>query len=98
MSAYGLAYPSDVYSVLGELSAAVSKLPQALHQMTQFINTQVADGLARENPGYGRHGGNAEATYAEMATASRVACDVASELGRLLGRAQSAISGLESTR
>jgi len=97
MNPAGLTYPSDVYSVLGELSAAVSKLPQALHQMSAFINAQVADGTARENPGYGKHGGNAEAAYAELAAAVRDSSVTATELGRLLGKAQSAISGLEAT-
>jgi len=98
MSHNGLAFPSDVYSVLGELSAAVNKLPQALHQMTQFINTQVTEGHARENPHYGSHSGNTRAAYAQMAAASRDACARADDLAWLLGKAQTAISGLESTR
>jgi len=98
MSVYGLAFPSDVYSVLGDLSAGTYKLPQALHQMTQFIKGRIADGQVRESPHYGKHGGNAGAAYAEMAAALRDASAAATELGQLLGYAQSAISGLESTR
>ncbi|WUI00019.1 hypothetical protein OHR68_42150 [Spirillospora sp. NBC_00431] len=47
MSTNGLTYPSDVYSVLGELSAAASKLPQALRQLAEFIDGQVTGGRAQ---------------------------------------------------
>lgn len=93
----GLTYPSDVYSVLGELSAAMNKLPQALHQMTQFIGAQVSEGKTRENPDYGRHAGDAEAAYGELAVTLREGSVAATDLGRLLDRAQAAVRGLEST-
>jgi hypothetical protein len=98
MSRGGLVFPSDVYSVLGELSAAAGKLPQALHQMSQWIGAQVTDGAARENPHYGKHDGDARAAHAELAAALREAAATATDLAQLLGKGQSAISGLESTR
>ncbi len=98
MSRYGLSYPSDVYSVLGELSGAVAKLPQALHQMSQFINAEVAEGRARENAEYGNHGGDAQAAYGALAAAVREGSALATDLGRVLDRAQAAVRGLESTR
>jgi hypothetical protein len=98
MSPRGLGYPADVYSVLGELAAAVNKLPQALRQMGQFIGDQVAHGRARENAEYGKHGGDAEAAHGEMAAVVRDASAMATELGRLLDKGQSAVRGLEGTR
>lgn len=94
---HGLAYASDVYSVLGSLSAAVNKLPQALNQMIQFINVQVVEGTVRENPHYGKHNGDAEAAYAAMLGALRNAVGAAGDLERWLCEGRSAISGLEST-
>jgi hypothetical protein len=94
----GLVYPSDVYSVLGELTTAIGKLPQALQQMSQFIGAQVADGAARENPHYGRHGGDAEAAHGELAATVRQASGLATDLARLLGKAQSATAGLDAVK
>ena len=95
MSPSGLGWPADVYSVLGQLAAAIDKLPQALRQMTEFIGEQVADGRAIENPSYGRHGGNAEAAHAELAAATREAFLAVADLAGLLRIAQSAVRGLE---
>lgn len=92
----GLTYPSDVYSVLGELTAAIGKLPQALQQMSQFIGKQVDDGAVRENPHYGKRSGDAEAAHGELAAAVRQACVVATDLAWLLSKAQSAVAGLEA--
>jgi hypothetical protein len=97
MSPAGLRYPSDVYSVLGELAAAMGKLPQALGQMAQFISAEVYEGRARENAAYGDHGGDARAAHAALAAAVREASSTATALGRLLDRAQAAVRGLEST-
>ncbi|WP_433474946.1 hypothetical protein ACQPZP_40765 [Spirillospora sp. CA-142024] len=96
MSPNGLAYPSDVYSVLGELSAAAAKLPQALAQMAQFITDQVTSGQAREHPSYGRYGGDADAAARALASVTREASTAAAGLGRLLGEAQSTVRGLEA--
>lgn len=98
MSRYGLRFPSDVYRVLGELSGAVSKLPQALHQMSQFINAEIAEGRASENAEYGNHDGDAQAAYAAFAAAVREGSTLATDLGRVLDRAQATVRGLESTR
>jgi hypothetical protein len=98
MSRYGLRYPSDVYSVLGELSGAISKLPQALRQMSQFIGAEVAEGRARENADYGRHGGDAQAAAGALAAAVREGSVLATDLSRVLDRAQAVVRGLESTR
>lgn len=92
----GLTYPSDVYSVLGELSAGVHKLPQALRQMAEFINGQVTSGQAREHPSYGPYGGDAEAAARALASVTREASAAATRLGRLLGEAQSTVRGLEA--
>jgi hypothetical protein len=96
MSPNGLTYPSDVYSVLGELSAAVHKLPQALQQMAQFINDQVTSGQAREHPAYGRYGGDADAAARALASVTQEASAAATRLGSLLGKAQSTVRGLEA--
>ncbi|MGP4030239.1 hypothetical protein [Actinomadura sp. 3N407] len=92
----GLAYPSDVYSVLGELSAAVHKLPQALRQMNEFIDGQVTSGQAREHPSYGRYGGDADAAARALHSVTREASTAAAGLGRLLAEAQSTVRGLEA--
>ncbi|RFS84124.1 hypothetical protein D0T12_18365 [Actinomadura spongiicola] len=96
MSPTGLAYPSDVYSVLGELSSAIHKLPQALQQMDEFITNQVGSGQAREHPKYGPYDGDANAAARALASVTREASVAASQLGRLLGEAQSTVRGLEA--
>ncbi|MFI0374237.1 hypothetical protein ACH35V_40810 [Actinomadura sp. 1N219] len=96
MSTNGLTYPSDVYSVLGELSAAVSKLPQALRQMAEFIDGQVTSGQAREHPDYGRYGGDADAASRALTSVTREASAAATNLDRLLSKAQSTVRGLEA--
>lgn len=98
MHPQGLQSPSDVYSVLGTLASAVSLLPQSLHQMSQWIGQEVAQGAARENPSYGPHCGNAEAAYAALAAVVREASGTATDLGRLLDKAQAQTRGLESAR
>jgi hypothetical protein len=94
---HGLAYPGDVYSVLGALSAAMSKLPQALDQMTWFIRKQVSGGKAVENARYGKHNGDTEAAYATMLHALRAATSSAGDLERWLGEGRTALNGMEST-
>jgi hypothetical protein len=96
MSTRGLRWPADVYSVLGELAAAIDKLPQALRQMTEFIGDQVAQGRATENPSYGTHSGDAEAAHVDMAAAIQEATNDAANLAGWLRRAQSAVRGLEA--
>lgn len=98
MSSQGLTYPSDVYSVLGALAAAMGKTPQALRQMDAWMKDQVATGQARENAHYGAHGGDAQHAYEAMSGALRYASGLAAELGNALASAQAALSGMESTR
>lgn len=43
----GLAYPSDVYDVVGSLDMALMRLPQALTQMTAFLVERAAQGGIR---------------------------------------------------
>jgi hypothetical protein len=92
----GLVYPSTVYSVYGELVDALGKLPQALNQMADWIGEQVEAGAIRENPDYGKHGGDVQAAHATLAEATLVACAKADELAKVLARARSAAGGLES--
>lgn len=94
----GLKYPSDIYSVLGSLAGALHTLPQALQQMSEWTASEVAAGHARENPGYGPHGGNAEAAATALTSALQEAARAANKLGGLLTEGQSATRGLESTR
>lgn len=94
----GLRFPSDVYSVLGELSAAFGKFPQALDQMRQFIAAEVSEGWARENPHFGPHGGDAEAAHVALAASLTEASAYAQALAQALGTGQSAVRGMESTR
>lgn len=94
----GLRYPSDVYSVLTSLSAAVHMLPQALDQMAEHIGSEVSAGHARENPHYGHHGGDAHAASAELETVLGLAKSHTRALASALASAQSVIRGIESTR
>lgn len=94
----GLSYPSDVYSVLGQLSGGIAKLPQALEQMRAWIAREIAEGNARENPRYGEHGGDADAAHAALDKAVREATVHAMALGRALQAGQTAMRGMESTR
>ena len=92
----GLVYPSTVYSVYGELAAALSKLPQALGQMERWIGERAAAGEIRENPDYGQHGGDLQAAHAALVAATAEARTRAGLLSEALGRARSAVSGLET--
>lgn len=94
----GLRYPSDVYSVLGQLSGGIAKLPQALEQMRAWIAREIAEGNARENAHYGEHGGDANAAHAALDKAVREATVHAMALGRALQDGQAAMRGMESTR
>lgn len=98
MNRGGLTYPSDIYSVLGSLSAALNLFPQALDQMGQWLAAETADGYVRENANYGGHGGDAEAAVADVRTLLLAAAQNATTLADRLGKAQSAAAGLESTR
>lgn len=93
----GIVYPSTVYSVYGELMAALDKLPQALNQMATWVIEQADAGAIQENPGYGKHGGDTEAAVTELVAGTGTACAKVHELVMALGRARSAASGLEST-
>lgn len=94
----GLTYPSDVYSVLGELASGVAKLPQALQQMHAFVAAEVSKGRARENTHYGRYQGDATAAATALLGAVAQASTAATQLQSLLDEAQSTVRGLESTR
>jgi hypothetical protein len=93
---HGLVYPGDVYSVLGELSAALAKLPQALLQMSTFLGDQIARGEVRENPHYGSHRGDGKAAVADLGNVLNGARRLATELSQRLSVAQSTISGMEA--
>lgn len=88
-----LEYASDVYSVLGSLQAALSKLPQACGQLAAFLERHQAAGDLRAERGFphaGRPSGAVEAAVFKLGQAA-VAANVTATA---LGRAQSAISGL----
>lgn len=91
----GLRYPADVYGVLGELAAAIAKMPQALEQMGAWITAQVAAGAVQENPHYGRHQGDAGAAARELRSFTVAAGEYAGRLAEALRHAQSATAGLE---
>lgn len=94
----GLRYPSDVASVLGDLSAAASKLPQAMQQMRQWLADEVAAGHARDSTHYGRYSGNTAAAIAAFCRTMDVAEEAAATLQGLLADGQSTASAMESTR
>lgn len=94
----GLRYPSDVYSVLGALHAAVLTLPQALRQMAEWVDHEVGQGAARENPHHGPHGGNADAAAAALRRAMADAKDNAEALAEALSAGQASMRGMETTR
>ncbi|MEU4235530.1 hypothetical protein AB0F17_65665 [Nonomuraea sp. NPDC026600] len=92
----GIVYPATVYSVYGELIAALDKLPQALNQMATWVIEKADAGAIREHPDYGKHAGDTTAAVDELVAATGTACAKAHELVTVLGRAQSAAGGLES--
>ncbi|KOX11833.1 hypothetical protein [Nocardiopsis sp. NRRL B-16309] len=94
----GLDWPADVYSVLGHLATGAARLPQSLTQMTDWMAAEIQAGHVRENPSYGRHGGDADAARAAMAGHLQEAAAAAGQLHNALIAAQQAASGLESTR
>jgi hypothetical protein len=92
----GLTYPSDVYHVLGMMNGALTKVPQALQQMREWLNHQAATGRMAENADYGRFGGNAVAAAKVAAGHMAVAENLLEQVAVQIGSAHVATTGLES--
>ena len=87
--------PSDVYSVLGSLSQLAERLPQALQQLTSFLDRELANGVIRHDEG------TVAASTAVAATRRALldeAVPSAQQVRAALDRAQQAIGELSSTK
>lgn len=88
-----LEFPSDVFMILGELQAALSRLPQACDHLAFFLQRQRDAGVLyaeREFP----HAGNPPEAVAYVVAELRQAAIAANTAGTALGRAQTGTSGL----
>jgi hypothetical protein len=88
-----LEYPGDVYMVLGELHAALGRLPQVCSQLAAYLQRQRDGGLLHAERGF-PHAGNPDAAVVTTFTELRQAASAANTSSAALGRAQTAISGL----
>ena len=88
-----LEYVADVYTVLGSLQAALSKLPQACGQVSSFLERQQSAGVLRAERGF-PHAGRPSVAIEEAAFKLGQAAVAANVTATALGRAQTAISGL----
>jgi hypothetical protein len=82
----GLEYPSDVYTLLGTLAAAIHGLPQLLAQVDAFLAAQYNTGRLRSDNG-GSVAGLISAAGGELHYAE----DYARALAARLNHAQSAV-------
>ena len=88
-----LQYPGDVYMVLGELHAALSRLPQVCSQLATYLQRQRDADVLHAERGF-PHAGNPAAAVVTAFTELRQAAAAANTSSAALGRAQTAISGL----
>jgi hypothetical protein len=91
----GLRYPSDAYSVRGDLSAALDTLPSTLEQMHDFITQVVSDPAARQGLGGAPGGGDPQAPH-HLAEAMQEAADLARRLARVLRTAGFAMASIDA--
>lgn len=85
----GLEYPGDLYDLLGNLVAAISRFPQLTGQSKSFLATQAASGTLGESQG---RDVTEQAAMAAFALGGAGA--LAEELAGVLQQAQNAIAGL----
>jgi hypothetical protein len=88
-----LASVPDAYSVIGALREAMSKLPQACHQIAASIQRSHASGELLAVPGFPHAGDPRMATWA-AAAALGDAAETCAAAGAAFGQAQSAVSGI----
>ena len=91
----GLRYPSDVYRVTADLSAALDTLPSTLAQMHGFISQVVTDPAARHGLGSTLGGSDPRAPL-RLAEAMQEAADLARKLAVVLRRAGFAMGSIEA--
>lgn len=91
----GLRYPSDVYRVQGDLSAAIDTLPTTLEQMHDFISRMVSDPAARQGLGGAPGGGDPQAPH-RLAEAVQEAAELARRLARVLITAGFAMESIDA--
>jgi len=91
----GLRYPSDVYRVTGDLSAALDTLPTTLAQMHSFITLIVTDPAARQGLGGAPGGGSPQASL-RLAESMQEAADLARRLARVLITAGFAMGSIDA--
>lgn len=89
----GLAYPGDVYSLLGALYTGTERLPQLFGQLTAFLAAQKDSGTLADD--LGRDVGKQVAMAAYRLGAAH---GLAADLANALQQAQEAISGLHVKR
>jgi hypothetical protein len=87
-----LRYPADVYSVLGSLATLAARLPQALQQLTGFLERQLQDGRIQMQQGFA-HAGEPEIAVTDASMEMEEAGQAAEQLRAALDRAQQALSG-----
>ncbi|WP_019874476.1 hypothetical protein [Sporichthya polymorpha] len=87
----------DAYCVLGALREAMSKLPQACHQLAAAIQHSHSSGELRAVPGFPHAGDPGQAVWV-AATALGEAAETCAAAGAAFGHAQSAVSGIAHER
>jgi hypothetical protein len=85
----GLEYPSDVYTLLGEIYSATSRLPQICAQLTTFLSAQKDSGNL-----YEPRGEDVGERVAAAAYHLGLAHGAASNLTKMLQAVQADIAGL----
>jgi hypothetical protein len=88
-----LEYVADVYTVLGSLQAALSKLPQTCGQLASFLERQQSAGVLRAERGF-PHAGRPSVAVEEAVFKLAQAAVAANVTATAFGRSQTAISGL----
>lgn len=89
----GWRYAPDAYTVLGELTAIASRIPQALHQVAAALCREVESGRIRIDPGT-RFDGQPERAVATATGHLERAASAASGVYRDISAAQNAISAV----
>lgn len=83
----------DAYCVIGAIREAMSKLPQACHQLAAAIQQSHASGELHAVPGF-PHAGNPGQAVWVAAAALGEAAETCAAAGAAFGHAQSAVSGI----
>lgn len=84
----GWEFPADAYSVVGNLGTLVMRLPQALEQLTEFIDQLHADGHVRAD------GGDTRDRMIALRAGTVGAVDAAEKLRSALDEMHAALSPL----